>query len=62
MTKKYVVIFPNSLFENNKLIDKNTIVYIFEHPVYFSYYKYHKMKLVMHRASCKYYMIYFDVY
>lgn len=50
-----VVVFPNSLFEDNKLITKNSDVYLVEHPVYFSLYKYHKMKLVMHRATMKYY-------
>ncbi len=53
-----VFIFPNSLFENNKLIDKNSKVWIIEHPVYFTKYKFHKMKLILHRSSMKYYQDY----
>lgn len=36
------IILPNQLFENNKYITKDTKVYIYEHPVYFTKYKFHK--------------------
>lgn len=49
------IILPNQLFENNKYITKDTKVYIYEHPVYFTKYKFHKMKLILHRASMKKY-------
>jgi len=55
---KSVLIFPNSLFEKNNLLDSNTTAYIIEHNVYFSLYKYHKLKLILHRASMKYYAEY----
>jgi deoxyribodipyrimidine photolyase-related protein len=51
----YVLILPNSLFEDNKLLKKHKNVIIYEHPVYFTKYKYHKLKLILHRASMKYY-------
>ena len=52
---KTVIVLPNQLFEDNKLIDKNTTVYIYEHPTYFTLFKYHKLKLILHRSSMKYY-------
>jgi deoxyribodipyrimidine photolyase-related protein len=57
-----IIIYPNSLFENNNLIhDINvTDIYILEDPIYFTEYKYHKMKLVLHRASMKYYKDFID--
>jgi deoxyribodipyrimidine photolyase-related protein len=50
-----IFVFPNSLFEKNELLNKNTNVYIIEHPVYFTLYKYHKLKLILHRATMKRY-------
>jgi len=50
-----VIVLPTQLFENNELIKNNTKVYMIEHNVYFTMYKYHKLKLIMHRASMKYY-------
>ena len=54
----YIIILPNQLFENNNLVDKNTTAYLYEHPVFFTMYKYHKMKLVLHRAYMMYYRDY----
>lgn len=50
-----LIILPNNLFENNDLINKNTTVFIYEHPVFFTKYKYHKLKLILHRATMKKY-------
>lgn len=53
-----VVILPNGLFENNTLLeDFPSKVYIVEHPEFFTKYKYHKLKLILHRATMK---MYFD--
>lgn len=49
------LVFPNSLFKENQFINKNSQVHIIEHPVYFTDFNYHKMKLVLHRSSMKYY-------
>ena len=58
--KSTLLIYPVSLFENNDLIniENLTDIYILEDPVYFTTLKFHKMKLVLHRASCKYYESY----
>lgn len=53
-----VIILPNQLFELNKLVNRNSFVYIYEHPLYFTYYKYHKLKLILHRATMKQYYDY----
>lgn len=50
-----IIVLPNQLFEFNKLINKNSFVYIYEHPLYFTHYKYHKLKLTLHRATMKEY-------
>lgn len=50
-----VIVLPTQLFEHNELIKSDSLVYLIEHPTYFTLYKYHKMKLVMHRATLKYY-------
>ena len=50
-----LIIWPNTLYEDNKLLDKVNKIYIVEHPLFFTKYNYHKMKLVLHRASMKYY-------
>ncbi|QKF94369.1 deoxyribodipyrimidine photolyase-related protein [Fadolivirus algeromassiliense] len=50
-----IIILPNQLFEDNGLINKNTTVYLYEHPVYFTKYKFHKLKLILHRATMKNY-------
>ncbi len=53
-----ILLLPNQLFEQNKLIAKNSLVYLIEHPTYFTLYKYHKLKLIFHRSTMKYYSDY----
>lgn len=50
-----VLIFPNTLFEDNKLVDEGSTVYLIEHPVFFTKFRNHKKKLVLHRATMKFY-------
>lgn len=60
---KLFLIFPTQLFELNKIsndfkslrIDK---IFIIEEPIYFTKYKFHKLKLAFHRASMKCYFDY----
>lgn len=58
------LIFPSQLFEGKKskiLKDKRiTKIYIVEHSLYFTKYKFHKMKLVLHRATMKRYKDYIE--
>jgi len=58
---KIALILPNQLFENPTMLDtfdKNDIIILYEHPLYFTDFKYHNMKLVMHRATMKFYFDY----
>ena len=55
-----VILFPHQLFENKYLdiiYEKDTKKYIilWEHPYFFTKFLYHKMKLVLHRATMKNY-------
>jgi deoxyribodipyrimidine photolyase-related protein len=58
-----LLILPTQLFSKQLLrkeLKKNVVskVIIWEHPQYFSKYKYNKKKLLLHRASMKYYCDY----
>ena len=35
------IIFPNNLFENKNNLDKNSKIFIFQDPLFFSDFKYH---------------------
>lgn len=50
-----LLIFPNQLFENNELLNLAKKIYLIEDELYFTKYRFHKMKLILHRASMKYY-------
>lgn len=52
---EYVLILPTHLYEDNFLINKNTNVYIYEHPNFFTKFNYHKLKLILHRSTMKSY-------
>ena len=55
MTEEVSIIFPHQLFEDNPCIDKHRRVFIVEDDLFFTYQPFHKMKLIMHRASMKFY-------
>jgi deoxyribodipyrimidine photolyase-related protein len=52
-----LLILPHQLFDKKYLPDKKEIeeIIIYEHPQYFTKYNFNKKKLVLHRASMKYY-------
>lgn len=52
------LILPTTLFESNKVVEKYKRTYIVEHPINFTKYNYHKMKLVFHRSTMKQYASY----
>lgn len=54
------VILPHQLFRKEHL-DKKYEYIIWEHPHYFESYKYNKKKILMHRASMKYYYDYLKI-
>lgn len=51
-------IFPTQLYYNTKHIDKTHNIYLIEEPRYFTDFRFHKLKLVYHRATMKKYYDY----
>lgn len=49
------LIFPNQLFEDLSLIDKNNKTFLVEDSEFFTAFNFHKNKLVLHRSSTKFY-------
>jgi deoxyribodipyrimidine photolyase-related protein len=49
------VIFPHQLFENHPALQKNRIVYMVEEWLFFKQFNFHRQKLILHRASMKFY-------
>ena len=49
------LIYPTQLFKNNSHFDKMDAIYLIEEPFYFTSKKFHKQKLIFHRASMKCY-------
>lgn len=45
------ILFPNQLFKT-KYLDKSTPVVLVEHKRFFTDFKFHKKKLIFHKASC----------
>lgn len=52
------LVFPHQLFEESPLIENGFPFYILEEYLFFSHYKFHKQKLVFHRASMNFYESY----
>jgi deoxyribodipyrimidine photolyase-related protein len=52
------LVFPHHLFKNNPALKTGQPVFIVEEPLFFTQYKFHKQKLVFHRASMKAYCSY----
>ncbi len=53
-----LLILPHQLYNINilnKILSKDNYIILWEHPHYFKKYKYNKKKLVLHRASMRYY-------
>ncbi|MGB7209027.1 MAG: cryptochrome/photolyase family protein [Pyrinomonadaceae bacterium] len=55
MKNTATLIYPHQLFRKNPALDGSDTVFIIEEPLLFSQYRFHKQKLVMHRASMKFY-------
>jgi deoxyribodipyrimidine photolyase-related protein len=53
--KSVFLIFPHQLFANIESLKLADAVYIVEEFLFFNQFKFHKQKLVLHRASMKYY-------
>ncbi len=48
-----VLIFPNQLFEHHPALTHKSMVFLIEHPRFFTEFHFHKQKLILHRASMK---------
>jgi deoxyribodipyrimidine photolyase-related protein len=55
---KAFLIFPHQLFEDTTLIFEANHVFIVEHELFFTQYKFHKQKIIFHRASMQFYSDY----
>ncbi|MBN2128910.1 MAG: cryptochrome/photolyase family protein [Sedimentisphaerales bacterium] len=53
--KKAALILPNQLFEDSPVLAGGGDVFLLEHPRYFSQFRFHRQKLLFHRASMKAY-------
>ena len=50
---KVGLVFPHQLFEHHELFERSDIVLLIEEPLFFSQYRFHKKKIILHRASMK---------
>lgn len=62
MPKSITLIFPNQLFEDNPAIIKDRQIYLWECNLHFTHFNFHKKKLLLHRASMKFYESYLEDY
>jgi deoxyribodipyrimidine photolyase-related protein len=53
--KVAALVYPHQLFEEHPAVARGATAYVVEDPLYFSRYKFHKQKLVLHRASMRAY-------
>jgi deoxyribodipyrimidine photolyase-related protein len=51
------LVFPHQLFKQNPALNKNRKVILVEEELFFNQYKFHKQKIVLHRASMKFYEV-----
>lgn len=54
------LVFPHQLYAQHPALEKGRGVYLLEDPLYFNQYPFHKQKLVLHRASMKYYQLHLE--
>lgn len=50
-----VLIYPHQLFLHNPALENGDLVYLIEEPLLFTQFRFHQQKLVLHRASMKWY-------
>lgn len=55
MSRDTLYILPNQLFDLNHIPDNINAVVLWEHPHYFTKYRFNKKKLILHRASMRNY-------
>lgn len=55
MANAVTIVFPHQLFKEHPAIAKGQTVYLVEECLFFTQYLFHQQKLVLHRASMKFY-------
>jgi deoxyribodipyrimidine photolyase-related protein len=55
MPNEASIIFPHQLFQQHPALQKDRLVYLVEEWLFFRQYNFHQQKLVLHRASMKWY-------
>ncbi|MBB5635005.1 deoxyribodipyrimidine photolyase-related protein [Pedobacter cryoconitis] len=55
MLNSVTLIFPHQLFQNHPALQKDREIYLVEEWLFFKQYNFHRQKLVLHRASMKFY-------
>lgn len=50
-----VLIYPHQLFRDNPALENDDLVYLIEEPLLFTQFRFHQQKLVLHRASMRWY-------
>ena len=53
--REAALVYPHQLFSNNPAVQNADIVFLIEDPLFFRQYPFNKKKLVLHRASMKWY-------
>ncbi|GAB5400548.1 MAG: cryptochrome/photolyase family protein [Aureisphaera sp.] len=54
------ILFPHQLFENHPSVEQGVPVFLVEESLFFRQYKFHKQKILFHRATMKAYADYLD--
>lgn len=49
------IIFPHQLFEAHPAVAKGRSIFLVEESLFFKHYRFHQQKIVLHRASMRYY-------
>jgi deoxyribodipyrimidine photolyase-related protein len=55
MANAVTIIFPHQLFQNHPALEKKQKIYLIEEWLFYKQYNFHQQKLVLHRASMKFY-------
>jgi deoxyribodipyrimidine photolyase-related protein len=55
MSNSASLIFPHQLYQDIPHLQKDRKIYLVEENLYFQQYNFHQKKLVLHRASMKFY-------
>ena len=55
MSNSVTIIFPHQLFQNHPALEQSRVIYLVEEWLFYRQYNFLKQKLVLHRASMKFY-------